>query len=203
MTKKDFKFTDGRKRTNETFGGLAGEYRKLTDEKLDSWDNKAKMFSIKSIGRSAKIKNGRTFFYYVNLNLLEIGEPIKYDAPKFLYPQYIINVRFEFIKEVGNKEIKLYFDKGLEEDTKIILSATEPMGMGKRRIDDSWYKKICVIGNEFMPGDSILARYLQVYKDMNEEFYKICFKYREVNKKSGISGNIKVFSMYSEPENLI
>ena len=134
------------------------------------------------------------------MNLVEIGEPLRADPPGFLNPQIFINVRFEYINKDGKADIRMHLGEEIKEDTKIIISATEPLGRGKRKVDDSWYKKIGVVGNEFKSGDSILAQYLQLYKDMKDDFYKICFKYREVHKISGISNFDRTFKMYSEPE---
>ncbi len=134
------------------------------------------------------------------MNLQIIGEPIKLEPPSFDYPQYITNIKISYINKKGKQDIRLLFNPEINKDTRIILSATRPLNKGKRYIDNSQFRQIAIIGDEFKSGCSVLAQYLTVYNYLEEDFYKISFKYREVNRISGISNMERQIVMYKDPE---
>jgi hypothetical protein len=199
-TKKKFKKTQGRVKVMESFGNSGRGWGGLTELQMDQWDMKAQLYGLKSTSSRKVMKKGYVLYNYVTLNLQEIGEPRISNAPNLDHPDLLEDVRFEFINKENIKDIRLYFKKPISENTKVIISATKTLSKGQRRVDDSWYKKIGVIGSEFLSGDSIMARYLLRYKTMDETIYKIHFEYREVNKKSGISSFVRTYKMVLNPE---
>lgn len=199
-TTKEFIKTEGRARTMDSFAVRISGWNKLTDSQIDVWEDRARALRLRSIGQRTIIQTGRELHNYINLNLHEIGEPPRIYAPNFDYPQYILNMTAQFIKESEPPDIRLDFKTEIQENTRIIIYATHSLKRGQRQVENSWYKKIGVIGSEFKSGDSILARYLRVFDTILPEMYKISFKYREVHKISGISNLERPFVMYSEPD---
>lgn len=186
-----------------SFGSTSRGYGQLTDGQIEVWNHAAKVFLLRSIGKKKIIKDGRSLYHYINLNLYEIGEPPLILPPVFENPQIYSDIKFEFIKKSKKTDIKLYLNPEIKEETKIILSATPCLSKGKHRVKDSWFKKIKVIGSKFKSGDSLMADYLSIFKTVDKDAYKICFKYREVHKRSGISHFAKNFNMYLNPEKAI
>ena len=201
-SKKKYVKTEARENVNGSFGNSGRGWGKLTEIQMDLWDTRAIQLNLRSLTTRVFMTKGYVLYNYCTLNLQEIGEaPIK-DAPGQDYPEFLKDVWFEFVNNEGKKDIKLYFKTPIHPDTKVILSATKTLNKGQRYVDKAWYKKIGVIDNEFMSGDSIMAQYLLKYKDMDESKYKIHFEYREVNKKSGITNFARTYKMVLFPEEI-
>ena len=200
QTENEYIQTDGRKESNDKFAYTTVKWSSLSDKQIEGWNRAAMDYNLKSSKRNNVMKTGRAFFNHVNRNLKEIDEPQITNAPDRIRPQYILDFRFEFVKKGKKRDIIVKFNPKIDEDSKIIIYATHSLMMGQHYVDNAWYKKIAVIDSQFNTENSILAQYLRVFSDIEEDMYKIQFKYREVHKKTGITNLRRTYKMYSDPE---
>ena len=201
LSENEYVQTDGRKGSNDKFADTTVKWGTLSDKQIDGWNRAAMDYNLKSAKRNNVMKTGRSFFNHVNRNLQEIEEPQIATAPDRIRPQFILDFGFEFVKKGKKKDIIVKFDPKIDDNTKIIIYATNSLMRGQHFVDNGWYKKIAVIDSEFMSGNSILAQYLRVFNDIEENMYKIQFKYREIHKKTGLANPKRVYKMYSDTEN--
>ncbi len=201
VKKKAFKMTEGRQKTMNSFGIIMSRYSELKDSQIENWRRECGMRRKYSIKSGRLITKPRLYYNYINLNLYEIGEPPACDVPHYGEAQKWNDFIFEFISEGKKQDMILHTGTEIEKDSKFILSATHSIKMGHRRLDKSWFKKIDVIDSNFKTGTSILAQYLRIFKKIDKDMYKIAFKYRAVNRISGMSGPEYVFEMYSDINN--
>ena len=160
---------------------------RLTPNQVKGWKDLAStMTRINKSKVEVKVR-AYDLFKKVNRNLIEIGEPPIFDAPKKVYPKQFNYVDVDIYAVDKIDDLILNFKPAIHKDTKIIISASSSQNYGRNSPKKHIYKQIAVIDSNFKSGSSFLEAYLSVYKDNRKDTFKIAFSFRPVSRISGLS----------------
>ena len=160
---------------------------KLTPKQAKGWQDLAStMIRINKSKVEVKVR-AYDLFKKVNRNLIEIGEPPIFDAPKKVYPKQFRTVDVDIYAVDKIDDLILHFTPAIHKDTKIIISASSSQNPGRNSPKKHVYKQIVVIDSNFKTGSSFLEAYLSVYKRNVKDTFRIAFSFRPVSKISGLS----------------
>jgi hypothetical protein len=166
---------------------VARLWAKCTPAQVEAWTEFAKDF--KRIDRSKTEVACRPvdIFRKINRNRWEVNEPFIFNPPKKIYPNQFTSIDFEIIASDKIDDLKVYFKPKIEKGTKIMVFVSRMLKYGENSSKKSFYKKIGWIDSNFKSGDSILDKYLSVYKLNTRNTFKLAFKFKPVSIISGLS----------------
>ncbi len=170
----------------------------LTPKEIYYIDRQASDVGIRSLCKPAKIVDGYSLFYYLKRNLQEIGEPLTKEVKGLtLGVQHIYDIRVELKKFRGKQGLRLFIGDKIDENTKLIVYATHSLGGGIGKPNESWYRKISVLDSKFKSGSYITTDYLKVFKSIEMDKISIYFRFKTVDKISGLASNpeISIFTL--------
>ena len=149
-------------------------------------------------------------FKSVARNLIEINEPVIFDAPKKVYPKTLDNIDVEVIVRTTNNEqrsttsledIKLHFDPAIDKNVKYKIFATPMLRRTMYFVKPCWYRKIAVIDSGFQSGSSIFNEYNSIFKGIDLGTYKFGFLFIPTSTISGFTASpIEILTTNNEQQ---
>lgn len=180
-------------------------YSKLSEEEAGWWRQWASYPEVRNLYTKKGHLEGRNLFFAVNMKRIETGEPLILSKPDFGNAQMFDKIKIDIVSVNNKRDIILDIFPEIEENTKLIIRATEGVQDNILSIHASEYKKICILDSGFRSGSSIKEFYLSVHKTMPGKDKKIVFLVTSVNRDCGSSSNPKKISarQKQKPENVL
>ncbi len=166
---------------------------KLSDEQYLAWAKYTEKFRQKDTSGNIYNPAPRDIFTNHNFNLKAIGIPIILDPPKIKTLQNISQFKLNIsANNDGLESINLFFKPELNNDTRILIFATDYLKNCIFYFKDNKFRKIGYIDNTFKSGDSILSLYKSVfnYKATMPKNFKIAFRFKVISAILGISAPV-------------
>lgn len=192
------KSTPAQKKTQHYHKQVLKLWQTLSPKEIMPIDRQAADQDIRRMCHPAEIVTGYSLFYYLKRNLQEIGEPLTNKVPLITSgAQFIPNFMVEIKKNKKKPNLKLYMGDNIDTNNKLIIYATHSVPGGICRAKDSWYRKISVLDSSFKQGNYITTDYLNVFKSIDTEAMSIFFKFKTVDKRSGMASNpiLSIFTL--------
>ncbi len=184
------KKTPGQIRTRVLHNEVMKLWRTLSPKDINYISMKASDTDIRRICKPANVSTAYLLFFYLKRNLQEIGESIDTKITGVERGvQYINEFRVELNRYRGKPGLKLFFKPDIDKETKLIVYGTPCLPGGRSKPKTSDYRKITVLDNNFKSGTYITKAYLNIFKEIDEEMMSIHFKFKTVNKISGVASN--------------
>jgi len=186
--KKKNNHTKPRVKTESRFKELSHIWTGLSISEKRAW------FDLFTSGHKFKnkkeedIADTRNLFISLNLTKQEIEEPINRTAPAYADSQNLFSAEVEMLLKDGNLSMNLHLLTEIEPDTKVIIYATPSITNPSKYINKRNYRSITVLDSNFVSGSSILDPYLKVFGKTGGVGEEFGFKWRPVNKHTGIRG---------------
>ena len=186
-------------KSRERFYYVMSHWSLLRDRQMIAWNKVAANFSNTDKLGNTFTYYGREMFQRFNRNLFEIGEKIRLDPPQNLKVQNFKSFSVELIQEGYEiKDILLHIKPKIAKDMSILIFATYPVKHGRLFINPDKYCIIGSIDSDFKSGKSILPLYQSVYLNPKDTYFKIGFKFKPVNRESGIPGVMLEYISHSD-----
>ena len=149
--------------------------------------------AVKSMCHPAVIATGYSLFYYLKRNLQEIGEPLTNKVPSLTKGvQYIADFNVELKKYRGKQGLKLTMRSEINKNTKLIVYATHSVPGGIGKPNNSWFRKISILDSSFKQGSYITSDYLNVFKSIDMNAMSMFFRFKTVDRRSGLASNPQI-----------
>jgi hypothetical protein len=182
--------TSGQIRTRLLHKEVIKLWQTLSPKEINFIDMQASEQAIKSLCSPAKIATGYSLFYYLKRNQQEIGEPLTNTVPTLInISTPIINFSIELRDYRIKKGLRLFMGKAIDDNTKVIVYATHSVAGGIGKPKDSWFRIIKVLDAKFKSGSSITKDYINIFKAIDTTAMSIFFRFKVVDKNSGLASN--------------
>ena len=145
--------------------------------------NLAALYPEKKKGRSV-VLSGFAFFTKLNLNLLEIGQPLITGVPQMGQPDTLVGFSVDVVTTVGQEDIKLNLPAPISPENKVVVYATPTMRQGNKG-SKTRLRMIGVIDSTFITGGSIKDMYIARFGGMLLTGEKAQFEVKAVVITSG------------------
>ena len=187
--------------TKSKFRDVNKLWGKITIAQHKGWLEFAKSFTrIDKAGNEVPCR-AIDVFKSVNRNLIEINEPVLFDAPKMIYPKALKTIDVEIIERTTNSphasggqittnyldDIKLHFKPEIGKNVKYRVFATHMLRRTVYFVKPCWYRKIGVIDSNFISGSSILNEYNSIFKDIDIGTNRFGFLFIPTSTISGLT----------------
>jgi hypothetical protein len=152
---------------------------------------------FKRTDKTGKVVACKAFdiFKMIARNMVEINEPVIYDAPEQVYPIPFKTVQVELIGSDTLEDIKLHFEPAISKNVKYKVFATAMLKRSLFFVKPCWYRKVAVIDSAFLSGSSVFKEYYAVFQNYGLEISRIDFKFIPVSTVSGlVSSEIEVLA---------
>jgi hypothetical protein len=177
--------TPALERVRSLFNNVVTGWYNLTDDQRAAWGGSASVAGKQtSFGESFNY-TGRVLYIHLNRNLQEIGEALITEPPVLNPVESFSNFAGSIKTTPGSEDISIDFSPAIDANTKVIIYATPVLSRGSVYVNPNKYKKVAVLDNTFVSGDSIMTEYIDVFKTMPATGQRVGFKMKAISKASG------------------